>query len=341
MSIAKSADELALLKELAAEPANFDKKKEYAAFLTEAGDSRGSVVQKVIEAVESDADLPSLESLQEDWLDVTGITIIKLAIESGFRKQVNAILGVARPALKLIADEPNFEEPSAAPGEVGTTRLGGDPDLLSDYPHTADGRPFVFLGQFNLADFRGLIVEDFFPELGVLSVFRTPTVHSCACFPDAEDLPKLVQYAADSSQLKRVARPEVSSDEEDYPDDDRDGFDNEGNPPSVHMPYRPDLKIVETLSLPGHSMESWLETEDDMWDFESKLERDQFLLLGHAAHANTGDDPIESNRDLVQLMRLPFMEGPDFGVTDCNFSIYVQSAELRTGKFDHVETLHG
>jgi len=295
----------------------------------------------VVEAVKSGGDLPPLTDLQQEWQDVTGITIVQLAIETDFRKHTVRLLEIARPALKLIVGEPDFQDPPATPDEIGTTRLGGDPDLPEAYPHTSDGRPFVFLGQFNVSDFAGTIVEDFFPETGVMSMFRTPTESTVGCFPTQEDEPKLVQYASDPSQLTRTARPKISSDEKDYPDQDRDGFDNEGNPPSVHLPYRPDLKFVETLSLPAHTTTDWLETEDDTWDFEEKLERDPFLLLGHVAHGNTGEDMIHEDPELVQLLRLPYMEGPDYGVTDCNLSILIAAADLRAGRLDRSKSSFG
>src|SRR6185436_20949932 len=87
-------------------------------------------------------------------------------------------LRLARPAIHLVAEQveyTSFETPLAAPPVLGTTRLGGDPDLPDGaaYPTAADGVPLYFISQFDLADLRGTVAADFFPVAGLLSIFRT------------------------------------------------------------------------------------------------------------------------------------------------------------------------
>ena len=185
-----------------------------------------------------------------------------------------------------------------------------------------------------MQDLCGSIVEDAFLKAGLLSVFRTPTVYNVACFPEADDLPKLVQFSSDASALKRVIWPPAQSSRE-----PKDEADSEGHPPSVHMPYRPNLSIHETLSLPAN-LPRWLDIEDDrLHDLAS--DDDPFRLLGYCKHNNSGDDDLRGNPERLQLMRLPSSEGPDYGVTDGNFSIFVEGEDLKVGNFDRVETSFG
>ena len=185
-----------------------------------------------------------------------------------------------------------------------------------------------------MQDLRGSVVEDAFPAAGLLSVFRTPTVYNVACFPEAGDLPKLIQFSNDPSALKRVIRPPMRAGGD--PEDEEDSY---GHPPSVHMPYRPNLSIAETLSLPAN-LARWLDIEDDRLD-DLASDYDPFRLLGYCKHNNSGDDDLHGNPERLQLMRLPSSEGPDYGVTDGSFSIFVEKEDLKAGNFDRVETSFG
>ena len=137
-----------------------------------------------------------------------------------------------------------------------------------------------------------------------------------------------------SSTLKRVSRPRETRD-----GDPEDASDPKGRPPSVHMPYRPDLSIKETLSLP-QDLSRWLDTEDDRF-YDLDFDHDPFRLLGYSEHNNSGDDLLFGKPKLLQLMRLPSSEGPDYGMTDGSFSIFVSQDDLKAGNFQRVKTSFG
>lgn len=343
MPVARDQDELTLLKSMVAAPDDLMTKLDYARYLREREDSKGERLQRAIETDWSPESVAQLDDCRREWRELTGVSIADGAIRHDLREWIRPIQAVARPALRIIASEANYASPPPTPSAMATTRLGGDPDLASAYPFASDGRPMIFIGQFNMSSFRGTVVEDDFPPAGLMSIFRTAAVYGHACLPEDADLPRLVQFAPDTDDVKRTERPDASANLDPSNEDDRARLEYTpgGEPFSGRLPYRESLTLVETLSLPVHGLHSLVGQEDLGFRFEQDLERDPFLLLGHAAHANTGDDPAADNREYLQLLRLPYSEGPDFGMSDCNFSLYIPRSDLRVGRVDRVISCFG
>lgn len=206
--------------------------------------------------------------------------------------------------------------------------MGGDPDLPSgaSYPTAADGVPLHFLGQFNLADLQGTIAGRAFPSSGLLLIFR-PQSDGKNCYPAAADCPRLVQLVPRGTRLARLPRPVGLTD-----------------PPA---PFRPGLRLVETLRLPGvirrwpgvtlsHEKASQLDQV-----FATNLGGTAYLLLGHVTHGNTGEEPIKDRPHWVQLVLVPYFEGPDFGVSDMSLSYHLPAGDLKAGRFDRLEATFG
>lgn len=112
-------------------------------------------------------------------------------------------------------------------------------------------------------------------------------------------------------------------------------------------PYRPELRIRETLRIPA-GLSEWPSASisyeeygklDDV--FPTNLGAEAFLLLGHATHGNVGQEPLAERPDWLQLVLVPFTEGPDFGVTDMSLSYQVPAADLKAGKFDRLTPSFG
>ncbi len=270
----------------------------------------------------------SLDAVPAAWADVTGLTITAKIVEAGLRDFRDQLLSLARPALRLEVEEANFDDPPPAPEAIGTTRLGGDPDLPagSTYPTGGDGVPLHFLGQFDLADLPGTVAGRAFPESGLLSIFR-PQSDGKNCYPTEADCPRLVRHYPAGTKLVRLPRPTGLTD-----------------PPA---PYRPGLRVVETLRLPGE-FSKWpgvtLSREqasalDDI--FPTNLGGTAFILLGHVTHGNTGEEPLKDRPDWVQLILVPYMEGPDYGVSDMSLSFHLPADDLKSGKFDRLEATFG
>ena len=211
---------------------------------------------------------------------------------------------------------------------MGTTRLGGDPDLPagSEFPTDSRGGPLHFLGQFDLEEIHGFVGGRAFPADGLLSIFRTQA-EGKNCYPGPADWPRFVRRIPKGTTLERSARPEGN-----------------GEPPA---PYRPDLVLRDSLRLPA-SPDKWAGLTIDykqMWRFDgllpATLRGEAFILLGHAVHGNTGDEPLLERPDWLQLLLVPFVEGPDFGISDMSLSLHLPAADLKLGRFDRLETSFG
>jgi uncharacterized protein (TIGR02996 family) len=326
--VAQSSEELALLCGIVDHLTDDTWRLVYADWLEERSDARGPLLRRFVQAFTAGEELPSLDGVPAAWADLTGLTIIQKIVESGLGDWRDELLAVARPALRLEVEEANFDDPPPAPDAIGTTRLGGDPDLPvgASYPTAADGVPLHFLGQFDLADLQGTVAGRAFPPAGLLSLFRTQEDEG-SCYPTPADYPRLVRFTPPKTRLARLARPVVR----DVP----------------LAPFRPGLRLVETLRLPA-AFWKWpgvsLSYEqasrlDDI--FPTNLGGTAYILLGHVTHGNTGEEPIKDRPDWVQLVLVPYTEGPDFGVSDMSLSYCLPAADLKAGRFDRLEATFG
>ena len=326
--VAQSHDELALLARIVEQPTNDLNRLVYADWLEERNDPRGPFLRRFVEAFQTGQPLPSLNDVPTAWADLTGLTITEAFVKCGLAELRNNLLALARPALRIEVSEANFDNPPSTPTELGTTRLGGDPDLPvgAEFPVAADGVPLHFLGQYDLADIQGTVAGLAFPTSGLLSLFRTQS-DGKNCYPTQEDLPLLVRHVPEGTPFARLPRP---TDLTDRP-----------------APFRPGLRLVETLRLPGESRQ-WpgvTLTDDQASQFDevfpTNLGGTAYILLGHVTHGNIGEEPLKDRPDWVQLVLVPFFEGPDYGISDMSLSYQLRAADLKAGRFDRLETLFG
>lgn len=326
--VAQCPDELDLLAGIIAQPTNDLGRLVYAAWLEKRGDARGPFLKRFVEAYRANKPLPDLKDVTAAWADVLGLTITAKATEAGLRHRRDGLLTVARPALRIEAGEADFDDPPPAPLSLGTTRLGGDPDLPQGaaYPTAADGVPLHFLGQFDLADFQGTVAGLFFPTDGLLSLFR-PQSECMKCYLARDDFPRLVRVTPSRTQLARVSRPVGLTDQP--------------------APFRPGLRLIETLRLPA-APHKWsgaalTDKEESQLDevFPTNLGGTAYILLGHVTHGNIGEEPLKDRPDWLQLVLVPYFEGPDYGVSDMSLSFQLPAADLKAGRFDRLEATFG
>jgi uncharacterized protein (TIGR02996 family) len=325
---ANCSEEFALITSIVDDLSNETQRLVYADWLDAQGDSRAEVLRQLSTVSPTDETFPDLTQFSPAWADIVGLTICQKIFEAKIWHSRRELLSVVRPAIELRVKEADFDSPPTTPDEIGTTRLGGDPDLPegSTYPRDKDGKPFHFIGQFDLADLAGTVLGRNFPERGLLSIFRTQA-DEVFLDPFVDDVARFVVYTDASEQLVRIHRPQ--QDEQ-------------------LAPFRPDLKLTETLRLPGE-LGDWtiLSSEEiDALDavFPTNLGGEKFLLGGHVTHGNTGGDEIadKPNRtEWFQLLLIPFFEGPDFGVTDMSSSLILPKKDLKAGRFDQLEFSFG
>jgi hypothetical protein len=91
----------------------------------------------------------------------------------GLAEHADAIRALLRPSLRLRLDVLDGED--ALELELGSTRLGGDPDLPStmDWPSVA-GEPMVFVAQFDLGELAEFEAARELPREGLLYFFYAP-----------------------------------------------------------------------------------------------------------------------------------------------------------------------
>ena len=327
--VARSADELALLTRIVEQPTNDLIRLVYSDWLEEQGDPRGVLLRRFVGAFQTKQELPALTDVPTAWADLTGLTITEVFVKSGLTELRDNLLALARPALRIEVSEANFDDPPPTPSELGTTRLGGDPDLPvgAEFPVSTVGPPHHFLAQLNTADLQGTVAGLAFPPSGLISIFRP---HSDGIKnPELylADFPGYVRYATGDTPLARFPRPTGLID-----------------PPA---PFRPGLRLVETLRLPGE-FRQWsgvtLSSDqasqfDDV--FPTNLGGTAYILLGHVTHGNIGEEPLKDRPDWVQLVLVPFFEGPDYGISDMSLSYHLPAADLKAGKFDRLEATFG
>jgi uncharacterized protein (TIGR02996 family) len=327
--VAGSPEELALLGGIVDHPTDDAGRLVYADWLEERGDARGPLLRRFAEGHRSKKPLPPLEGVPVAWADLTGLTIMAKVAECGLRRWRDELLALARPALRLEAPEANFDDPPPPPAALGTTRLGGDPDLPAgaSYPTAADGVPLHFIGQFDLADLQGTVAGRAFPRTGLLSIFRPRSEDGVTCNFAFADFPRLVQFAPPGARLSRLPRPTVPTDRP--------------------APFRPGLRLAEALRLPGE-FRHWpgVTLGDEQVSrldkvFPTNLGGTAYVLLGHVTHGNTGEEPLKDRPDWAQLVLVPYFEGPDYGVTDASLSYHLPAADLKAGRFDRLEATFG
>jgi uncharacterized protein (TIGR02996 family) len=327
--VANSIDEFAILSTIVDRLTDDTKRLVYADWLEERGDARGRFLRQFVKAAKTGAELPTMKDVPAAWMDIVGLTIIEKIQQSGLRKWRDELLAVARPALRIEVKEANFDDPPPTPEDMGITRLGGDPDLPvgTAFPTAADGTPLHFLSQFNLADLQGTIAGRAFPDTGLISIFRIQVEGDCACYIDQVDFPRLVRFTPSGTRLARVPRP--------------------AEPKEPPAPFRPGLRLVETMRLPGEFYK-WPNVSityeqasalDDI--FPTNLGGTAYILLGHATHGNIGEEPLKDRPDWVQLILVPYFEGPDYGITDMSLSYHLPAADLKVGRFDRLESTFG
>ncbi len=167
---AKSANELAMLKGIAADLCNPLPKLVYADWLEEQDDPRTDFIREFVQNASSpDEDLPSSDEYPLAWRHVIGAWALELIRDQDAKEIENDLLRLAQPMLNIdvvpIADD---QIP------IGETKFGGFPDL----PHgmawpMEEDQPHVFCGQVRLSDLRGTLAAAWLPEKGNLSFFTS------------------------------------------------------------------------------------------------------------------------------------------------------------------------
>ncbi|MCA9681760.1 MAG: DUF1963 domain-containing protein [Myxococcales bacterium] len=121
----------------------------------------------------------------------------------GLADHIAEVRALQRPSCRLqvaaLAPDEDEDEPI-----IGESRIGGDPDLPSDFPWpSVAGEPLIFVAQFDLAALADLPAAAELPTAGLLSFFYSP------CPPDDWHLehPVAVLHFADPSALVRRPAP--------------------------------------------------------------------------------------------------------------------------------------
>lgn len=115
---------------------------------------------------------------------------------------VDAVLALARPSIEIVFDDGDLEDLP-----IGSSRLGGHPDLPPDFAWPSVGaRPLTFIAQFDLAAVRGAVgaAANALPERGWLAFFYS-LEHEHSDAPDGGG--RVLYFDVPREQLTRRATP--------------------------------------------------------------------------------------------------------------------------------------
>ena len=292
----------------------------YSDWLTDRGDERGDFLRQYTAALGTmnADDFPHAKGMPEPWLDLIGYRIASGLAKVGRGGLKELLFPLARPALRM---KTRARRDRSNP--VGSSKIGGRPDLPADMPWPEGQRcaaiynddtqgvtaPAGFIAQVNLAEIAGACAASVLPETGVLSFF---------CFQGMEDdNPDQIGVGAlllpEPDQLTRRKSPEELT------------YGNEEMPANV-------LEFEETLDLPhGGPWEEELPAYEDPYNdfYSDEIYRRNFdNMLGYT-RGTTGDDPTPDK----QTRHLIFLRNS----VDCGLHIQIHENDLAKRNFDAIQ----
>lgn len=262
------------------------------------------------------------------WADGYREADVRSALEAaGFAEVARKVAGASRAAVTI-----DLAQRRREPATLGTSRLGGRPDLPVGAAWPAcNGKPQSFLGQIRLRELPGAARE--LRRLGGTLLFFTHVAFEpgeCEYGLWAGDC-TTVLHARAGAALRRTALPGETL------------RLRPSKPRFTARPDVPDLALVhDFLMAPLRSVvvKDW----ERWFDFRNTLlgkPRLEHLLLGYSNAPNGGDDCSERAERGRDTWRHLFTVGPDddlgFNVADAGrLQILIAPADLRAGRFDRV-----
>ena len=197
---------------------------------------------------------------------------------AGLEAHRDALVRAALPSVRLVATG------SADAAPVGTSRLGGLPDLplTTEWP-TKNGKPLSFIAQVNLDDVHPFDDEALLPDSGVLSFFYDAISQSAWGFSPADRGSSAVIYSPPGATLIRRDAPESL--------DDAATFEPVRLTPKREMTFVPWESF--TAEAVGMSRAETFQYAEIFWDDQQDDGVDLVhRLLGHPDHVQ-GDMQVE------------------------------------------------
>lgn len=311
------AGEADWLARIVANLADDDLKLVYADWLEDRGDERARFVRDFVAAARTmhEDDFPAAVDQPEEWVDLLGDRLLRLAAEHDEGQFKDRLLRLARPALR-------YREVEEPPGRCASKR-GGLPDLPPGFawplgqdcratyndPTTAVLELAGFVAQINLAEIAHAQALRGLPTSGLLSFF---------CFQDIEhDCPDTIGarviYFPDSSILEPTEPLAVLIG---------------GN--ELIAPRR--LVFAETLDLPSDHDGPWsaefLANGEELSAVYDRIRSRNFHNFLGYARSTSGPDPTANRawRHLIYLQNAP----------GCGLHLQVTQADLAAFRFDNL-----
>lgn len=122
-------------------------------------------------------------------------------IEHGLERIADELVKIARPGIRIHTHPATEEEIP-----VGSSKMGGLPDLPIGTDWPVSGVPMAFIGQFNLAEVHPFDQENLLPESGLLSFFYKEDIELDP-EDDWQDDWRVLYFDADPMQFVRRQYP--------------------------------------------------------------------------------------------------------------------------------------
>ncbi len=304
----------------------------YASWLDEQADSRGKFFRDFWSAFRRKAKLPDMSAFPLPWRKIVGISFVEAMVQTDLVAYQESLFSLVKPTLSLVVIENEDGERSEDSLPLGTSKLGGLPDLSDGmaWPTSAQGA-FAFLCQINLRDIAGTQVARELPENGLLSFFALTDSNEFTVIESGGNW--RVIWTPETTGLSRLTASTKLDDVNQV------------------VPAR-SLQFFENLDLPCSSWEkelgfSWDDFHSGRskamdaycFEFADRLGSSNAKLLGYCHPSVLGGDPTQDlhKRHLLTLLSDTWWNWGD----GHQLMFFIADEDLKNSRFDAVTVLDG
>lgn len=243
-------------------------------------------------------------------------------IEHGLERVADELVKIARPGIR-IRTHPTTEEEIP----VGSSKMGGLPDLPIGMDWPVSGVPMAFIGQFNLAEVHPFDQENLLPESGLLSFFLSKEADENNEIGVLEG--RVFYFDKNTSQLKRF---------KEEPDNELGFLLCSVSFESVLTLPNSDSPAISSLKLPNSEMDLYEDltigsNQFFEWEDESERYTSYHQLFGYPYSL---DDSILEQNNQRLLLQVDSSEDLQTFLAHGVLHFYISDEDLRNKDFSQI-----